>query len=135
MFPMSDQSVTAGMTGHRMETDPPLYFDIHLFVCCNRRPDDHPRGSCAAKGSEKLRDYMKARAKEMSLAGFTMPSLRINTAGCLDRCEQGPCLVIYPEGIWYTISSTEDVDQILMRHVSQGERIAELMLPAETAPQ
>ncbi|AHJ64369.1 Ferredoxin, 2Fe-2s [Granulibacter bethesdensis CGDNIH4] len=134
MFPMSDQSVTTEMTGHRMETDPPLYFDIHLFVCCNRRPDDHPRGSCAAKGSEKLRDYMKARAKEMSLAGLTMPSLRINTAGCLDRCEQGPCLVIYPEGIWYTISSIEDVDQILMRHVSQGERVPELMLPAETAP-
>ena len=102
-----------------------LYYDAHLFVCCNLRPDGHKRGSCAAAGSEKLRDYMKARPKEMGL-----PRVRVNLAGCLDRCELGPCLVIYPEGVWYKIESNSDVDLILERHVRDGQRVADLMLPA-----
>jgi (2Fe-2S) ferredoxin len=113
--------------GDRRADDPPCYYSAHLFVCCNRRPDGHPRGSCAAKGSEKLRDYMKARAKELSLS-----SVRVNAAGCLDRCEHGPCLVIYPEGIWYKIESTDDVDAVLESHVMRGERLPALMLPPET---
>jgi (2Fe-2S) ferredoxin len=111
--------------GHRLPGDPPLYFAAHLFVCCNRRHDDHPRGSCAARGSEKLRDYMKARAKELGL-----PDLRVNSAGCLDRCELGPCLVIYPEGVWYRIGSTDDVDTVLRAHLQEGGRATALMLPA-----
>jgi (2Fe-2S) ferredoxin len=110
--------------GLRMESDPDLFFDAHLFVCTNRRPDGHVRGSCATMGSEKLRDYMKARAKEMGL-----PRLRVNTAGCLDRCELGPCLVIYPEGVWYKIGTTADVDAVLEQHVRDGGRVASLMLP------
>jgi (2Fe-2S) ferredoxin len=108
----------------RRENDPPLYYDAHVFICCNLRPDGHPRGSCAAKGSERLRDYMKARAKELGL-----PRTRINAAGCLDRCELGPCIVIYPEGVWYRIGSTADVDAILERHLLRGERVTELLLP------
>lgn len=104
--------------------DPPLYYDAHVFVCCNRRPDGHPRGSCAARGSERLRDYMKARTKELGL-----PRVRVNAAGCLDRCELGPCVVIYPEGVWYRIGSTADVDAVLERHVAGGGRVAELLLP------
>lgn len=103
--------------------DPPLFFDFHVFVCTNRRPDGHVRGSCAARGSEKLRDYMKVRAKELGIA-----RVRINAAGCLDRCELGPCIVVYPAGIWYRIGSTEDVDVVLERHLQQGGRATELML-------
>ncbi len=114
--------------GTRQDDDPPLYYEAHLFVCCNRRPEGHPRGSCAASGSEKLRDYMKARAKELGL-----PHLRVNLAGCLDRCEQGPCLVIYPEGIWYRIASRQDVDAVLLEHVRDGSRVNRLLLPPETA--
>ena len=112
----------------RLEDDPPLYFAAHLFVCCNRRPDGHARGSCAAKGSERLRDYMKARAKELGI-----PGVRVNMAGCLDRCELGPCLVIYPEGVWYRIGSPADIDLILEQHVVRGGRVAALMLPAVAA--
>ena len=112
----------------RRADDPPLYFEAHVFVCCNRRPDGHARGSCAAAGSERLRDYMKARAKEMGLKG-----VRVNTAMCLDRCEQGPCVVVYPEGIWYRIGSTADVDAVLEGHVRDGGRVPALMLPPETA--
>lgn len=107
--------------------DLPLYFDAHVFVCCNRRPEGHPRGSCAARGSEWLRDYMKARAKELGLR-----RVRINTSGCLDRCELGPCVVIYPEGVWYRVGSPDEVDAVLERHVRDGGRVPQLML-AETS--
>ncbi len=110
----------------RLPGDPPLHFAAHLFVCCNRRPEGHPRGSCAARGSERLRDYMKARAKEMRL-----PGVRVNGALCLDRCELGPCLVIYPEGVWYRITSPADIDRVLEIHVRDGRRVEDLMLPAE----
>jgi (2Fe-2S) ferredoxin len=114
-----------GMTNSRRPEDPALFFEAHIFVCCNRRPDEHPRGSCAAKGSEKLRDYMKARAKEMGLK-----NIRVNSAGCLDRCELGPCVVIYPEGIWYKVATTADVDAVLERHVRDGGRADVLVMPA-----
>ncbi len=103
---------------------PTPFFAAHVFVCCNRRPDGHARGSCAAKGSERLRDYMKVRGKELGLK-----RVRVNMAGCLDRCELGPCMVIYPEGVWYRVGSTEDVEAILEQHLIAGERVARLELP------
>ena len=111
------------------EADPPPYFDAHVFVCCNRRPDGHRRGSCAASGSEKLRDYMKARAKELKI-----PDIRVNTAGCLERCEFGPAMVIYPEGVWYRPRTTEDVEEILQVHVMGGGRVRRLMLTGQDVP-
>jgi (2Fe-2S) ferredoxin len=123
------QAAAAGEREAARVTDPPPFFRVHLFACTNRRPDGHARGSCAARGSERLRDYMKARAKELGLG-----DVRINSAGCLDRCELGPCVVIYPEGVWYRVGSTEDADAVLERHVRDGGRVPELMLPAgETA--
>ncbi len=109
--------------GISLPGDPSLFFEAHLFVCTNRRPDGHKRGSCAAGRSERLRDYMKARAKELGIAG-----IRVNSAGCLDRCELGPCMVIYPEGVWYRVGSTADVDRVLQAHVVEGGRAEELML-------
>lgn len=111
--------------GERRESDPALYFDFHIFVCTNRRVDNHPRGSCAARGSEALRDYMKSRVKALGLSG-----IRVNTAGCLDRCELGPCVVVYPEGIWYRANTPADVDLILQRHLLDGARADALLLPA-----
>ena len=108
-------------------TDPKLYFEAHVFACTNRRPDGHRRGSCAEKGSEKLREYMKARSKEPGLE----PRIRINSAGCLDRCELGPTIVIYPEGVWYTVHSPADVDEILQTHIIEGRRVERLMLDPE----
>lgn len=119
----------------RKPTDPAPYFEAHVFCCTNRRPEGHRRGSCAARGSEKLRDYMKARAKELGLR-----DVRVNSAGCLDRCELGPTMVVYPEGVWYTYASRADVDEILQTHLVEGGRVERLMLrrdqkePHETAP-
>jgi (2Fe-2S) ferredoxin len=114
----------AGPTPDRTApADPPPHFRAHVFVCCNRRPDGHRRGSCAARGSEELRAYMKARAKELGLQG-----VRVNMAGCLDRCEFGPTLVIYPEGIWYSPKTRADIDEILAAHLVAGGRVPRLML-------
>lgn len=103
--------------------DPPLYYRVHVFCCVNERPADHPRGCCRAKGSQELRDYMKARAKELKLR-----QVRINVSGCLDRCELGPTMVIYPEGVWYGYRTKQDVDEILETHVVKGGRVERLML-------
>lgn len=111
------------------DIDPPLFYRAHVFLCCNRRPEGHRRGSCAARGSEALRDYMKARAKELGLMG-----VRINQAGCLDRCEFGPAMVIYPEGVWYRPQTREDIDEILAVHVQGGGRVRRLMLTEQDVP-
>jgi (2Fe-2S) ferredoxin len=113
----------------RLVADPPLYFQAHVFVCCNRRPDGHKRGSCATHGSESLRDYMKARAKELGLAG-----VRVNMAGCLDRCEFGPTMVIYPEGVWYKVETKSDIDEVLEVHLRQKGRLTRLMLTGREVP-
>ena len=103
--------------------DPAPYYEAHVFCCTNRRPAGHPRGSCADKGAEDLRDYMKGRAKDLRLK-----NVRINIAGCLDRCELGPTMVIYPEGVWYSISTKEDIDEVLQTHLVEGGRVERLML-------
>lgn len=111
------------------QEDPAHYYRHHVFVCTNERPEGHPRGCCLGKGSVKLRDYMKAKAKELGLEG-----VRINSAGCLDRCELGPTLVVYPEGIWYRCETTEDIDEVLEQHLRDGGRATELMLKPEDGP-
>jgi len=103
-----------------------LYYAAHVFCCTNQRPSGHKRGCCASKGSEDLRNYMKKRAKEMGIEG-----IRVNGAGCLDRCELGPCFVIYPEGVWYSPKNEADIDEILTMHLQQGKRVERLMLPVE----
>ncbi len=103
--------------------DPAPYYQAHIFCCTNERPEGHRRGCCKRRGSEPLRDYMKARAKELGLK-----RVRVNMAGCLDRCEFGPTMVIYPEGVWYRPRTTADIDEILQAHLQQGGRARRLML-------
>ncbi|QJE74361.1 (2Fe-2S) ferredoxin domain-containing protein [Aerophototrophica crusticola] len=113
-------------------TDPAPYFRAHVFVCTNERPDGHPRGCCKAKGAEQLRDYMKKRASALGLG----KAVRVNNAGCLDRCELGPTLVIYPEGVWYTYADEADLDEILQTHLVEGGRVERLMLqPGDKKPE
>lgn len=109
----------------RQPQDPPLFYRTHVFCCTNERPAGHPRGCCKAKGSERLRNYMKARAKELGLK-----DVRINASGCLDRCELGPSVVVYPEGVWYSVQTPEDVDEILKVHLIEGGRVERLMMDA-----
>ncbi len=113
-----------------VEGDPPQFYDRHVFVCTNERPAEHPRGCCKAKGAVELRDYMKMRAKQLGLK-----NVRINNAGCMERCELGPSLVIYPEGVWYSPKTREDIDEILSTHMADGGRVKRLMLkPGDDPP-
>lgn len=100
-----------------------LFYSGHVFCCVNERDEDHPRGSCSRRGGVELRDHMKAKAKEMGLKG-----VRINQSGCLDRCELGPTMVVYPEGIWYRCTSNADVDEVLTSHVRDGVPVERLKL-------
>jgi len=106
--------------------DPRLFYEHHVFMCTNVRPEGHPRGCCAAGGSEKLRGYMREKAKQMGIE-----SIRCNASGCLDRCELGPNLVIYPEGVWYHYENQQDLDEILEVHIKNGGRVERLMLQPE----
>ena len=111
----------------RLAADPPLWYQRHVFCCTNRRDAGHPRGCCAERGSEELRDYMKKQASKLGLKG----TVRINNAGCLDRCEYGPTMVIYPEGVWYAYRDEADIDEILRVHIQEGGRVTRLMLRPE----
>lgn len=115
--------------GERRAEDPALFYRKHVFCCTNTRPPGHPRGCCSEKGAEKLRAYMKNKAKKMGLN-----EVRINNAGCLDRCELGPTIVIYPEGVWYTCRTEADVDEILETHVRNDGRVERLMLQSDQVP-
>lgn len=104
-----------------------MHFRSHVFVCTNKRPVNHSRGSCGAKGSEHLRDYLKSRVKELGLSG-----IRINSAGCLDRCELGPCVVVYPEGVWMRLESRLDVDGFVSSFLQNGTVPKRLILADDT---
>lgn len=108
-----------------------MYYSKHLFFCTNRRPDDAERPSCAQCGSIELRAWTKARIKQLGLTG--VGGIRVNTAGCLDRCELGPTLVVYPEGIWYSYIDEHDLEEIIQSHLIGGQPVERLRLP-DTAP-
>lgn len=94
------------------------YYRKHLFFCTNRRSRGSDRPSCDLCGATELRAWAKARVQELGLTG--PDGVRVNTSGCLDRCEEGPCLVIYPEGIWYTYVDEGDLEEIIQTHVVEG---------------
>ncbi len=102
----------------------PLYYRQHVFFCTNERSDG--RRCCQQQDARGLRDYAKQRIKALGLAGEG--GIRINTAGCMDRCEEGPVLVVYPEGIWYTYVDREDIDEILEQHLVGGHPVERLRL-------
>ena len=106
-------------------------FQRHIFVCTNKRSDDDPRGCCAKLGSEKLHAYFKSETKRLNLKGL----VRANKAGCLDHCELGPSVVVYPEGVWYWIGSEGDVTEIMERHVVKGEIVTRLLMPDHPIPE
>lgn len=99
-------------------------FRKHVFVCLNSREPDNPRGSCAQKGSEELHAAFKSALKKRGLAA----EIRANKAGCLDNCEHGCSVVVYPDGVWYGHVTPGDVDEIVDRHLVGGEPVERLRL-------
>ena len=100
------------------------YYQRHVFFCCNQR--DGERESCNPKGASEIRDYAKKKVKELGLAGEG--KVRINQAGCLDRCEEGPVMVVYPEAVWYTYVDRADVDEIIDEHITHGRVVDRLKI-------
>ena len=100
------------------------YYERHVFFCCNQREPDAQ--CCNNHGAQGVRDYAKSRVKALKLSGEG--KVRINTAGCLDRCDEGPVLVIYPEAVWYTYVDREDIDEIITEHLENGRIVDRLRI-------
>ena len=101
-----------------------MRFRHHVFVCENRRDPSDPRGCCAAKGSGEIREALKA---ELARRGLKK-QVRANSTGCLDACADGPTLVVYPEGVWYSHVTVEDVPEIVEQHLVNGVPVERLRL-------
>lgn len=99
-------------------------FERHVFVCTNERDASAPRGSCAAKGSKDLRKRLNDKATAAGLKG----KVRINASGCLDQCEHGISLVVYPEQTWYGFVEMEDLDELVDAHLIAGAPVERLEL-------
>jgi (2Fe-2S) ferredoxin len=99
------------------------YYKYHVFFCTNRREDG---GCCEDFGAQALRDHAKDKVKK---AGLAVPGgVRINNAGCLNRCAEGPVMVVYPEGVWYTYVDQEDIDEIVEEHLRHGRVVERLRI-------
>ena len=102
-------------------------FTHHVFVCCNRREPGHARGCCDPEASESLRMAFKMALQQRNLG----PTVRANKAGCLDQCEQGPTVVIYPQQIWYGGVQLQDVGRIIDETIVGGRVLDDLLIAGE----
>jgi len=114
---MTDSAQAGGAT-------PPPYFRRHIFFCLNERANGE--ACCAQQGAQQAFDRCKARVRELGLAGAGQ--VRVNKAGCLDRCAGGPVAVVYPEGVWYTYVDASDIDEIVTSHLRDGVVVERLLL-------
>jgi|TARA_B100001094_G_scaffold19869_2_gene16920 (2Fe-2S) ferredoxin len=99
-------------------------FEKHVFVCENKRPKDHPRHCCSKKSKYDLKMLFKKELEKKNNV-----NVRINSAGCLDFCEQGPTVVIYPECVWYSIKNPEkDIPDIVNEHLISGNIVKRCLI-------
>ncbi|OUV99127.1 MAG: 2Fe-2S ferredoxin [Betaproteobacteria bacterium TMED156] len=100
------------------------YFSKHIFFCLNDRGKDET--CCNNYGATELQKYAKDRLRE--LGPYVTSSIRINRAGCLSRCDEGPVMVIYPEGVWYQYIDRSDIDEIIEKHIVGNEVVTRLLI-------
>lgn len=101
-----------------------MYYQRHLFFCTNCREDGS--NCCANHGAVQMRQHAKARSKALGIAG--PDGVRVNIAGCLGRCDEGPVAVVYPDGVWYTYVDQDDVDEIIDEHLVHGRVVERLKI-------
>jgi (2Fe-2S) ferredoxin len=101
-----------------------MRFERHVFVCENRRPDGHPKGCCATRGGAEVKEALKAELKARGL----QTRVRANSSGCLDACEHGVAMVVYPEGVWYGGVTPADVPEIVDHHLVGGAPVERLVV-------
>ena len=102
----------------------------HILLCINQRPAGHPKGCCASKGSRNLLEKFKEEMERRQLFGSAM----VNGVTCLDTCASGPCMVIYPEGIWYGPLKAEDITEIIEQHIIGGKPVKRLLMQHPVQP-
>lgn len=100
------------------------HYEKHVFICTNRREPGNPKGCCAEKGSEAIRETFKRLLHEKGLKG----RMRANAAGCLDQCAYGPTVVVYPEQVWYTVPTPADAEEIVEQHLVGGRPVERLIM-------
>ena len=101
-----------------------MHYQKHVFICVNQK--DSNKTCCANHGGEVFFDYLKKRLREIEKT--VEYTIRISKSGCLGRCNLGPSIVIYPEGVWYSYTSFEDLDQILTSHLLQNTIVDRLLM-------
>lgn len=99
-------------------------FERHIFICNNEREEGAARPSCLPEGGKKLKGAFKDALKDAGLKG----RMRANESGCLDQCEHGPVVVVYPEAVWYGFVTVKDVDEIVREHLVGGRPVERLRL-------
>ena len=100
------------------------YYKYHMFFCLNQRPNGDD--CCALHQAQELFDYAKKTCKSLGLDGEG--KVRVNKAGCLNRCAHGPVMVVYPEGVWYTAVDQTDIDEIIQSHFQEGRVVERLVI-------
>ena len=101
------------------------YFERHIFFCLNQRTGGE--SCCADQGAQQAFDRCKSQVKAAGLSG--PGKVRVNKAGCLDRCAGGPVAVVYPEGVWYSYVDSSDIDEIVESHLKNGQVVERLLTP------
>ena len=97
-------------------------YDIHVFVCDNQRPPGHVRGCCADRGGAAFLNALK----ELCRKGTGKKKVRVNRSGCLDLCEKGAVVVVYPEGVWYQGVTVADAQKVYEEHILGGRIVESL---------
>ena len=110
-----------------MTPSPSSYYQRHIFFCTNQRSNG--QASCADHAAQQVFDHCKAQVKQAQLNG--PGGVRVNKAGCLDRCAGGPVAVVYPEAVWYTFVDMADIDEIVSSHLQGGRVVERLLLSPE----
>jgi len=110
-----------------MSTDSTSYFKRHIFFCLNERANGE--ACCAQHNAQAAFDHCKKRVKDLGLAG--PGQVRVNKAGCLDRCSAGPVAVVYPEAVWYSYLDASDIDEIVESHLKNGKVVERLLTPPQ----
>lgn len=103
------------------------YYQRHIFFCTNERANGE--ACCAQHNAQALFEHCKVKIKQAGLSGAGQ--VRVNKAGCLDRCAAGPVAVVYPEAVWYTFVDTSDVDEVVESHLKRGQVVERLRTPPE----
>jgi (2Fe-2S) ferredoxin len=108
-----------------VDSPPASYYERHIFFCLNERPNGEE--ACANHRAQEAFDRCKSQVKAAGLSG--PGQVRVNKAGCLDRCAAGPVAVVYPEAVWYSYVDAQDIDEIVESHLKNGQVVERLLTP------